>query len=175
MGRHFALYVASLGIEMSCGGQTRLEARGADAAIPTEAGVSGVETGANGFDAGSGLDAPEGSSVDDHVDGAGCYISAANYDQSCSVDSDCVAVIQGAEGGVEAFGLVVQSGNYCQPICMCGGEAINKSAAAQYLADVSETPLGSGAIKPLLPCMCPQIPNAACCSDGGCVPAAGCL
>lgn len=161
MGKHFALYTAFLGIEMSCGGQTRLEARGADAAFLAEAGSLSV-------DAGSDSSAPDGSSVDVNVDAAACYISASDYDQACSVDSDCVAVVESAEGGIGLFGLFVQSGNYCQPLCMCGGQAINKSAAAQYRADVSKTPVGSGAIQ-TPPCNCPNIGGAACCRGGRCV------
>ncbi len=159
--RCLVLYVTFL-VGTSCGGETRLEGRGSDAAILTDV----ADAASSGIEAGSDSNAPDGNAFDDDIDAAACYISASNYDQSCSVDSDCVAVIEGAEGGIGAFGLVVQSGNYCQPLCMCGGQAINKGAVAQYVADVSKTPVGSGAIK-TPPCFCPSVSPTGCCGDGG--------
>lgn len=53
-------------------------------------------------------------------------IQASNYDQSCHTDDDCVAVAEG---------------NFCVPgatFCPFSG-AINKSAYAQYQADVAKT------------------------------------
>ena len=53
-------------------------------------------------------------------------IQASNYDQSCQMDDDCVAVAEG---------------NFCVPgatFCPLSG-AINKSAYAQYQADVAKT------------------------------------
>jgi hypothetical protein len=156
-----ALYTAFLGIEISCGGRTRFEARGADAASQAESGASGIEASVN-------QNTPDGSSSDSSVDAAACSISPSDYDQSCSVDSDCLGVIDTDGGIFGSFGLVVQSGNYCQPLCLCGGGAINRSAAAQYLQQVSMTPLGSGAImRPA--CSCPSMSTAACCSGGRCV------
>jgi hypothetical protein len=152
MGMRVAFYAAFLGIEISCGGRTRLEARGADAS----------------FEASVNPNTPDGSSSDSNVDAAACSISPSDYDQSCSVDSDCLGIIETDGGIFGSFGLIVQSGNYCQPLCLCGGEAINKSAAAQYLEQVSMTPLGSGAIKKSA-CNCPSVSTAACCSSGRCV------
>jgi hypothetical protein len=52
-------------------------------------------------------------------------IQASNYDQSCSVDTDCVAVAEG---------------NFCVPGANnCLTAAINKSAKSQYLSDVANT------------------------------------
>jgi hypothetical protein len=52
-------------------------------------------------------------------------IQASNYDQSCSVDTDCVAVAEG---------------DFCVPGANnCLTAAINKSAESQYLSDVANT------------------------------------
>lgn len=52
-------------------------------------------------------------------------IRAANYDQSCNVDSDCVAISEG---------------NFCIPGAMnCPNAAINHGSKAQYLSDVANT------------------------------------
>jgi hypothetical protein len=52
-------------------------------------------------------------------------IQASNYDQSCSVDTDCVAVAEG---------------NFCVPGANnCLTAAVNKSAKSQYLSDVANT------------------------------------
>jgi hypothetical protein len=51
-----------------------------------------------------------------------CSIVASNYDQSCAVDSDCVAV---AQGDVCADSL-----------CWCPSQAINQRALSQYETDV---------------------------------------
>jgi hypothetical protein len=56
-------------------------------------------------------------------------IQASNYDQSCSADSDCVAVGEG---------------NACfECALVCANAAINVAAHAQYLADVAKTFAGS--------------------------------
>jgi hypothetical protein len=86
-------------------------------------------------------------------------ISASDYDQSCTVDTDCQQV---------------GSGNYCQnTYCICGGSAINKAAVAQFELDVSETPLGSGALGTMV-CSCPAeiVP---CCRSGKCQADDACL
>jgi hypothetical protein len=86
-----------------------------------------------------------------------CFIQASNYDQSCSVDTDCIGT---------AGKFPVQSGNYCQPTCLCGGDSINKKAVAQYIQDVSTTPVGSGAMRLL--CSCGLILPPPCCANGYC-------
>jgi hypothetical protein len=79
-------------------------------------------------------------------------ISASNYDQSCNVDSDCVEV---------------SAGDYCSATtCRCGGSVVNVGALAQLNADVSKTPLGSGALMGTF-CGCP-IPFGPCCRQGMC-------
>jgi sulfatase modifying factor 1 len=85
-----------------------------------------------------------------------CMLSAANYDQSCVLDTDCVGV---------------PAGNYCgsNPMCNCGGftDAINASAIDRFNADVAKTPSGTP-----VSCPCPmpaEPPNAtACCKNGTC-------
>jgi hypothetical protein len=94
--------------------------------------------------------------------GAACLIQTSNYDRSCSVDSDCIAVVS---IGNRMFS--VQSGNYCEPMCLCGGGVISSSAEAQYVVDVSKTPFGSGSIDGLL-CYCPNEPSIPSCMSGSC-------
>ncbi len=77
-------------------------------------------------------------------------IQASNYDQSCTTDSDCIAVGEG---------------NACY-VCEieCTSAAINKSAESQYKADVAKTPAAEGGAS----CGCPEefgslLPEAASC------------
>jgi hypothetical protein len=61
----------------------------------------------------------------DCTDANGQIIQASNYDQSCTMDSDCVGVAEG---------------NFCYPgATNCATATINKSANAQYQADVAKT------------------------------------
>jgi hypothetical protein len=86
------------------------------------------------------------------VDDRTCVISASNYDQSCTVDSDCVEVT---------------SGDYCNAaLCRCGGSVINVGAQAQFRADVLKTPIGSGALMGAT-CGC-AVPAGPCCRQGMC-------
>ncbi len=85
------------------------------------------------------------------ADGGACVISASNYDQSCTIDSDC---------------RMVSSGNYCSASCLCGGSAVNAAAVAQFNEDVSKTPLGSGALGNVI-CGCPA-ESGPCCRHGVC-------
>jgi hypothetical protein len=150
------LGIWALGVAASCGGSTGND--DADASGSLDAGKT--EAG-DGFDATIGMDAgvePE-ASVEGEVEAGQCYINAAMYDQSCSVDSDCIRTIPW-------LGLPVQSGDYCSDMCLCGGEAINKDAAAQYTSAVSKTPLGSHAPEG---CLCPSLPTEACCQNGRCM------
>lgn len=106
-------------------------------------------------------------------DGAGaadvpafCSIERSNYNKSCSSDSDCVRV---------ADNIPVDFGDYCQWLCRCGGDAINQSSVAQYVADVSRTPLGSGTVGgPAMGCSC-GFAGPACCLQGQCTAGTGCL
>jgi hypothetical protein len=86
------------------------------------------------------------------ADAGSCMISASNYDQSCNVDTDC---------------REVSPGDYCSPICRCGGAAIHAKALAQFNEDVSKTPLGSGALGSV-GCYCP-FQEGPCCRRGTCV------
>lgn len=98
-------------------------------------------------------DASNGGDGSNHadVDAGACMISASNYDQSCTADTDC-------EG--------VTSRDYCVAGCLCGGSAINAGALAQFNADVSKTPLGSGALGGAA-CPCAPTPGP-CCRAGQC-------
>jgi hypothetical protein len=93
-------------------------------------------------------------------DAGSCLIEVSDYDQSCSVSSDCISTVQN---------FPVLSGNYCQPVSLCPGtEAINKTAAAQYLSDVLKTPLGRGALPPYS-YNCGGFGGfPACCAEGRC-------
>jgi len=74
-------------------------------------------------------------------------IEASNYDQSCSVDSDCV---------------LEPEGNFCEAGCTnCAGAAISVNAQAQYEAD-----LASRISTPLI-CPCPESLPAVC-DNGKC-------
>jgi hypothetical protein len=62
---------------------------------------------------------------DDCTDANAQLIQASNYDQSCTTDTDCVAVAEG---------------NFCYPGAgNCPNAAISKSANAQYQADTAKT------------------------------------
>jgi hypothetical protein len=111
--------------------------------------------------------------VETTTEAGACIISASNYDRSCSTNSDCVAYIYG-DGGLEFLnGLPVEFGNYCVPGCVCGGDAINRRAVAQYVNDVLKTP----SLREDLTCNCsvrvrPAVdsgePGGACCLNGTC-------
>jgi hypothetical protein len=92
--------------------------------------------------------------------GGSCWIDISTYDQSCAVDSDCVYF---------AGAFAVASGNYCSDPapCNCVGGAISLGAANQYVADVSKTPVGSGAI-PRGQCSCGIVTAPPCCLGGRC-------
>jgi hypothetical protein len=91
------------------------------------------------------------------IDAGFCSIQTSKYEQTCSSDSDCVTM---------AGTFPVQSGDYCKPMCLCGGGTISIVAVAQYVADVSKTPLGSGAIPPEF-CGC-VLNGTPCCETGQC-------
>lgn len=98
------------------------------------------------------------SPMSSESDGGACVIVAGRYDRSCAVDTDCVWYVGRA---------AVVFGDYCMPICVtCPGGAINARAAAQFSADVSMTPLGSGAI-PVSSCGCIGA-SGPCCRSGQC-------
>jgi hypothetical protein len=81
----------------------------------------------------------------------------SSYDQSCTVDSDCVAVGLGNACFVCEIGCVANA-------------AISKSAEGQYRSDVAKSP-AEGA-----DCGCPEeIPGGPCCIGGMCQFGSQCL
>ena len=90
------------------------------------------------------------------ADGSACLIAASDYDQSCSADSDCVRV---------------DFGNYCNWLCRCGGDAINRASLNQFTADIAMTPLGQGRIPGV--CSCGYI-FGPCCRKGQCTTGGAC-
>lgn len=77
-----------------------------------------------------------------NTDTAACTIPASNFDQSCTVDSDCV---------------VVMTGNYCGG-CPCDAfGAISVSALDAFDAAIAQTPVGSGAFRGIVVCSCPEV------------------
>jgi hypothetical protein len=109
-------------------------------------GCGGAVAGNGQTDGASG--SGEGNSSGDaatNVDATACSIVlASNYDQSCTVDADCVAV-----GEVPV----------CPAGCGCATKAINKSAIAPYMTALSRAfasePAGGG-------CGCPCESGAVC-------------
>jgi hypothetical protein len=106
------------------------------------------------------LEAEASQQANQVTDASNCVIDVANYDQSCSVDTDCISGLIGS--------WPIQSGNYCEPKCYCGDDAISKAAVDQYLHDVKMTPWGSGAFS--LPCSCLE-GLSPCCLGGKCTTA----
>jgi len=79
-------------------------------------------------------------------------IQASNYDQSCTVDSDCVSIAVG---------------DACYPCvvaCQTGG-AIHRSALSSYQSDIAKT-IGAGETSGV-PCECPG-ETLPCCRGGIC-------
>jgi hypothetical protein len=136
VGLHAVAIVAATAVYTSCGGST---------------------VGGGAVDAATAV---RNADAETPLDSGDCLILASSYDQSCSVDSDCVTV---------AGTTLVGFGDYCQSHCLCGGSAINKNSAARYATDVAKTPLGSGAISGAGVCPCPPIPAMGCCQGGRCV------
>jgi hypothetical protein len=102
-------------------------------------------------------DASVGSEASSLGVDAACLIQTSTFDHSCNVDSDCVSV---------AGNLPVASGNYCASGCMCADDAINRSAAAEYITVVSRTPNATGAV-PRVGCFCGATAGP-CCVAGQC-------
>src|SRR5579871_2904862 len=98
-------------------------------------------------------------------------IEPATYDQSCEVDSDCIAIA---------------SGQLCNDGCICPSVAVNKSGEARYSAAISSLPppscagpgpcgfgcdcyaIGSPSCVANKCTLCgPGSPDPACATDGG--------
>lgn len=150
-----ARLVVGLGIAFTWGCQSA----NVDSA-PSEAGPESSHN-VDGAGSEAGAESAQSSEATTDAEGANCLILASNYNQTCSVDSDCV-------GSAGAQGIPVQFGNYCTKMCLCGGGAINRVSAAQYVADVSKTPLFSGALGQALCLSCGQA-GPTCCQAGRCV------
>jgi len=75
-------------------------------------------------------------------------ISASNYNQTCSADSDCVAIAVG---------------DPCR-LC-CANAAINKADQAKYNADVAED---RAECRPVIPCTIACLMNHAACTNNKC-------
>jgi hypothetical protein len=155
-GLRIALY---LFFAWGCGGNLAVNG-GADASSTSDASSAMVDASSDSPDVDASSDSPDldGPSVDGSGDAGAdmysgpCTISASNYDQACNVDSDCAEV---------------SSGDYCSAtICRCGGSVVNVGALAQFNADVSKTPLGSGALMGAT-CGC-AVPGGPCCRQGMC-------
>jgi hypothetical protein len=67
-------------------------------------------------------------------------VDVSTYDQSCTVDSDCVEI---------------SAGLLCDKDCLCGGSTINGDGQARY--DAAIAPLGTGPA-----CSCPGFGNPRC-------------
>jgi hypothetical protein len=119
---------------VGCGGRTDdVSAPGADASNETAMHRDGI--------------APEAS---DAADADSCItVLASDYDQSCSVDSDCAFIFQ-------------KPG--CAPGCWnCLFVGINKTVYGQYRMALFEALAGG---PPL--CNCPALVSTACCRQGTC-------
>ncbi len=86
------------------------------------------------------------------IDASVKLVQASDYDQSCTINSDCVEIYVG-------------NGSSCEITCGASPAAINKSAEAQYLTDVRNLPPIS--------CACEVTPPVAveggpCCIGGSC-------
>jgi hypothetical protein len=145
---------------MRRGRSFRLAARLATCALfSCDSGVSGSDAGLDGttLDAPVSLDAPADVGADGEA--ASCIIDTNSYKQSCSVDSDCVDQVDYPYRGLFGPGPVgVKSGDYCTNAdctLICSSvQVISKDAVAQFIADLHQTALGSGALTPPS-CSCP--------------------
>jgi len=98
---------------------------------------------------------------DADADSAACIILASNYDQPCTVDSDCTGV---------------HTGDYCSvptspygPL-LCPQSPISVAALPRYRADVSQTPLGQAILTRMFvgsSCGAARAP-VYCCRQGTC-------
>ncbi len=129
------LVVALAAIVVGCGGRTDVSA------------APGADAGSQGAMLSDGV-VPEAS---DSADATSCIIVvASDYDQSCSLDTDCVAVPQKPE---------------CPPSCWnCSfSVAINKNAYPRYHTALLQVFASEGP-----PCNCPALSPTACCRSGSC-------
>jgi hypothetical protein len=87
-------------------------------------------------------------------------IMASSYDQSCTVDSDCVGVAQG---------------DSCRPCDFtCINATINTGALAKYTSDTKSLPAVLAVAKGACPSSCGG-PEGVCCRGGKCIRSFQCL
>jgi hypothetical protein len=107
------------------------------------------------FDAGGTLDAGQSSDVQSTAENGCNIVLATDYDQSCTVDTDCIGVAQVSECPAGACSV-------------CVTEAISRSAMTQYMEALSRSlatrPSGGQ-------CSCPCVTIGSVCRAGKCVPA----
>jgi hypothetical protein len=135
----------------------------ADAALQADAGVAEGRPGC-----------PAVAAAAVRLDAAACFIDLAQYDRSCATDSDCVSSVELPcavwPNSLPVQPVYVHGGDFCDG-CNCStGATIGRSAVAQYVADLSMTPQGSGQVA-FPPCSCPPAPPPPVgpqCVDGSC-------
>jgi len=151
-------------ISPACGGRSAREGSEADGRAGSP--DAGQSPGLDSSLAEDVLSAGDGSSTPDDSSGvdacavsavSNCLISASHYDQSCSADSDCVRV---------------DFGNYCDFLCRCGGDAINRASLNQFMGDIAMTPLEQGCISGT-GCGCGAVLGP-CCRGGQCATGPAC-
>jgi hypothetical protein len=111
--------VADFDAESECGQATACRAAG------------GTWNTGTGFDAHPHCEVEAGDADADVAACADANILASNYDRSCAVDTDCVAIAEG---------------NVCDPCVFDGmlNAAINAGAMAKYSSDIAGTPGAAG-------------------------------
>jgi hypothetical protein len=127
--RTIAIAYLAPAVLVACGGHITAD-KPSDAAIP---------------DAALELESPD----DGTCTAAGVLLQASNYNATCAVDSDCVAV-----GGF---------GDACHVCLDCPQAAISKAGEPQYNADIARVPASARPI-----CGCPIPPDGPCCVVGVC-------
>lgn len=108
-------------------------------------------------------DAAGDGEVVDAVDGEPeCALSKANYDTTCTSDSDCVNFSAGV-------GWVSWANQCTSFVCACWApDAVNQRSLAQYRVDAERLQMSDAAIG--LPCpSCPMLTQTACCRHNECI------
>jgi hypothetical protein len=131
----------------ACGGRTAISETAYDAGTDAqtvsqnardariEAQTSQRTDASEDMESGATLDAMDEGAFDAaHTEGGACFLQLSNYDQSCEVDSDCVAVAGLSEPGYSV--------DLCQEQCLCNNYAINGAARPQYIVAFGQTPAG---------------------------------
>lgn len=101
-------------------------------------------------------DQPGGSFCCATAPDAGCTdggIAASSYDQSCTIDSDCIAIAEGNSCSLCGFN--------------CPNAAINVGQYGKYLADIAYTPADLSGQRQACSGVC-GVTSAPCCVGGAC-------